>query len=223
MRFISTLCFQLCTNCCLLNANLKGGTLTIWQLLNWKNVILRDITAEPFSHFMVSSPSRKGYLVSDIDALHKQIGCVLMQVKQDGAKKPIEFWSRTVSAAEQNYTRRHHEYLAVVWAILFKIPNFEGGKFTIGTDHDALIWFFALSSSTEWLLTRILLLPEFEFEVLHKTVVNTQATNTLLQFETYTVEETLLQDDVPRLWCHSVSRPTSTKTNRTSIRPTSTM
>lgn len=71
-----------------------------------------------------------------------------MQDQPAGAKKPLEYWSRTLSPAEQNYHTTLRETLAVFWAILLLRPHLEGQGFKICTDYDALKWFINLAEST---------------------------------------------------------------------------
>ncbi len=40
----------------------------------------------------------------DTDACEYQIGCALQQEYEDGSRYPIGFWSRSLSAAEKNYS-----------------------------------------------------------------------------------------------------------------------
>ncbi|CAN8061906.1 unnamed protein product [Agarophyton chilense] len=73
----------------------------------------------------------------DTDASHAQIGCYLIQEQHTGDKLPIEYWSRAMNEAEQNYTVTEKECLAVVWSMLMLRPYMYGERFTLRTDHDS--------------------------------------------------------------------------------------
>jgi hypothetical protein len=62
-----------------------------------------------------------------VDASGFAMGVVLLQKKEDGKKHPIAYYSKTLSAAEQNYDVYDLELLAIVnamdhWTIPGRIP-----------------------------------------------------------------------------------------------------
>ena len=50
----------------------------------------------------------------DTDASDYGIGCALFQTHTDGERKPIGFWSRSLTDAERNYSAPERECLGVV-------------------------------------------------------------------------------------------------------------
>ena len=77
------------------------------------------------------------------DASKTGLGAVLSQVNElDGRDHAISYISRTLTAAERNYSVTQLECLAVVWAVRTFRPYIHGQKFTIITDHSALRWLF---------------------------------------------------------------------------------
>ena len=54
--------------------------------------------------------------VLDTDASDHQVGCVLLQEQEDEPRKPIGFWSRSLTKHERNYSTTEKECLAIVWA-----------------------------------------------------------------------------------------------------------
>ena len=71
------------------------------------------------------------------------IGSVLHQV-QDGREKVIAYASRALNKAERNYCITEKELLAVRFFIEYFRQYLLGRKFTIRTDHQALVWLFRL-------------------------------------------------------------------------------
>ena len=71
------------------------------------------------------------------DASLTGLGAVLCQ-KIDGIEHPIGYASKTLNAAQRNYTVTEQEALAVVWAVKLFRPYLLGRHFFIITDHSAL-------------------------------------------------------------------------------------
>jgi hypothetical protein len=76
---------------------------------------LRDKLLHP--PVLVLTQNEKRYIL-DTDASAEQIGLCLLQEHVDGKKHPMRFWSRTLNAAERNYSTTEKERLEIVWAIL---------------------------------------------------------------------------------------------------------
>ena len=73
------------------------------------------------------------------DASNSQIGAALEQ-QEDGAWRPIEFFSRKISDTESRYSTYDRELLAVYAAIKFFQQILEGKQFTIKTEHRPLFY-----------------------------------------------------------------------------------
>ena len=114
---------------------------------------------------VLALPRADGRYILDTDASAEQIGCCLLQEYADKTKHPIGFWSRSLNAAERNYSTTEKECLAIVWAILQLRPYLEGQKFLIRTDHHSLRWVLNLSDAQGRLARWRLRLLEFDFEV----------------------------------------------------------
>lgn len=70
------------------------------------------------------------------------VGAVLAHCMSDGAEKPIGFASRTLSAAEKNYSQLDKEGLAVIFGVQYFHKYLYGRKFVIYTDHEPLLGLF---------------------------------------------------------------------------------
>jgi transposase InsO family protein len=128
---------------------------------------------------ILALPRAAGQFVLDTDASQEQIGCCLFQQNpvdvEDGkdirptgkelVRRPIGYWSRSLTSAERNYSTTEKECLAIVWAILQLRPYLEGKRFIVRTDHNSLRWVLNLSDAQGRLARWRLRLLEFDFEV----------------------------------------------------------
>lgn len=102
------------------------------------------------------------------DASNYGIGAMLTQTR-DGKEHPIAYMSKSLSAAEKNYSITEREALAVITALEHWRCYLENGKtFTVYTDHSALKWFLSLSNPTGRLARWGVRLSSFDFEIKHR-------------------------------------------------------
>eukprot|EP00171_Calliarthron_tuberculosum_P013079 IDg13079t1 len=88
----------------------------------------------PLSHCL-----RKGGFSIDTDACDHQVGFALFQEQEDGKRKAVGYWCRTLTAAEKNYSMMEKECLALVYGIVTCHPYLLGHKFIANIDHSALL------------------------------------------------------------------------------------
>lgn len=102
------------------------------------------------------------------DASNYGVGAMLTQTV-NGKEHPIAYMSKSLSAAERNYSITERETLAVLTAIEHWRCYLENGKrFTVYTDHSALKWFLSLSNPTGRLARWGVRLSAFDFEIKHR-------------------------------------------------------
>ena len=129
----------------------------------------------------------------DTDASGYGLGCALFQTDEDGERKPIGFWSRSLIDAEKNYSASERECLAVVWALKVLRPYLMYEKFIVHTDHAALRWLLSIQDPSGRLMRWRLRLAEFDFQIMYKKgKLNTQA-DALSRLRT--LAETIRHDD----------------------------
>ncbi|GJT31248.1 reverse transcriptase domain-containing protein [Tanacetum coccineum] len=99
------------------------------------------------------------------DASDFAIGAVLGQ-RHEKHFKPIHYASKTMTEAESRYTTTEKEMLAVVYAFEKFRSYLILNKSIVYTDHSALKYLFAKKDSKARLLWWVLLLQEFDFNVI---------------------------------------------------------
>ncbi|XP_075483765.1 uncharacterized protein LOC142523917 [Primulina tabacum] len=116
------------------------------------------------------------------DASDYAVGAALGQ-RRDKMFKAIYYASRTLDAAQQNYTTTEKEMLAVVFAFDKFRTYLIGTKVTVFTDHAALRYLFAKKDAKPRLIRWIFLLQEFDFEVKYKKGCENQVADHLSRLE----------------------------------------
>ncbi|XP_075494038.1 uncharacterized protein LOC142531695 [Primulina tabacum] len=116
------------------------------------------------------------------DASDYAVGAVLGQ-RRERMFRAIYYASRTMDAAQQNYTTTEKEMLAVVFAFDKFRPYLIGTKVIVFTDHAAIRYLFAKKDAKPRLIRWILLLQEFDFEVKDKKGSENQVADHLSRLE----------------------------------------
>ena len=101
------------------------------------------------------------------DASDSGLGAVLLQIIND-EERVLEFASRTMNAAERNYSVTERECLAVIWAVKKFRCYIEGHDFKIITDHSSLRWLCNLHNPTGRLARWALELQGYTYTVVHR-------------------------------------------------------
>ena len=93
---------------------------------------------------------------------------VLSQRGEDGQARPIHFTSRQLTPTEQRYSATERECLAIITSVDIFRPYLHGNKFTIYTDHQALVWLEKHKDEKSKLMRWFLRLQEYDFEIVYK-------------------------------------------------------
>ena len=95
------------------------------------------------------------------------IAAILSQV-QDGKERPIEYASRQLNRAEQNYTVSEQEMLALVWATRYFPCYLYGKRFLVMIHHAALTYLQKFADHNSRHLRWSLKLSELDCVVEHR-------------------------------------------------------
>ena len=102
------------------------------------NTVKEQIASElVLTHFDANLPVRVAS-----DASPYGLGAVLSHVMPSGEERPVAFASRTLSAAERNYSQIDKEALGIVWSLKKFHAYLYGRSFTLITDHQPLTAIF---------------------------------------------------------------------------------
>lgn len=125
-------------------------------------------SAELLVHY---DPTKK--LILATDACDYGVGAVLSHRMSDGTERPISYASRSLNAAERNYSTFEKEALAVIFGVKKFHQYLYGMRFTIKTDHKPLEGLFdekkgipqlATPRIQRWALT----LAAYEYSISYK-------------------------------------------------------
>ncbi|GJZ51907.1 reverse transcriptase domain-containing protein [Tanacetum coccineum] len=116
------------------------------------------------------------------DASDYAIGAVLGQ-RIEKHFRPIHYASKTMTEAESNYTTTEKEMLAVVYAFEKFRSYLIMNKSIVYTDHSALKYLFAKKDAKARLLRWVLLLQEFDFNVIDMKGAENYTTDHLSRLE----------------------------------------
>jgi hypothetical protein len=105
----------------------------------------------------------------EVNASGFAMGAVLLQKKEDGKKHPIAYYSKTLSAAEQNYNIYDLELLAIVNAMDHWRPYLAGSphNIIIYSDHQNLLYWKEPHNISRRVAREVLMLLEYNFEIRH--------------------------------------------------------
>lgn len=93
------------------------------------------------------------------------IGAILAQLGADGQERVVAYASKSLTAAERNYSTTEGECLAVVWGVKHFRPYLFGTKFNLVTDHASLKWLMNSQDLNTRLMRWSLKLQEYDFEI----------------------------------------------------------
>ncbi|XP_075473911.1 uncharacterized protein LOC142504960 [Primulina tabacum] len=116
------------------------------------------------------------------DASDYAVGAVLGQ-RREKMFRSVYYASRTMDAAQQNYTTTEKEMLAVVFAFDKFRPYLVGTKVIVFTNHAAIRYLFAKKDAKPCLIRWILLVQEFNFEVKDRKGCENQVADHLSRLE----------------------------------------
>ncbi|KAJ9557548.1 hypothetical protein OSB04_012162 [Centaurea solstitialis] len=114
------------------------------------------------------------------DASDWAVGAVLGQ-RQDKIFHSIYYSSKTLNSAQINYTTIEKELLAVVFA--FERSYLMGTKVIVHTDHAAIKYLVSKKDAKPRLIRWVLLLQEFDLEIVDRKGVNNQVADHLSRLE----------------------------------------
>jgi hypothetical protein len=102
------------------------------------------------------------------------VGGVLLQKDENGVARVVAFGSRSCNKAESRYSSFEGELLAAVYFVRLWRQYLWGERFVLEGDHQPLKWILTNTKLTGKLARWALMLSEFDFEVVHRPVVDNE-------------------------------------------------
>ncbi len=102
------------------------------------------------------------------DASEYAIGSILGQRDEENREYANNNSSKLLTPAERNYTISEKELLAIIFGIKANRMYLMGRKFTVVTDHSALIWLLSLKDPTARLARWAIYLQAYDFDIEHR-------------------------------------------------------
>ena len=127
-----------------------------------------DLKAQLVKAPILSVPNWSEEFHVTIDASGWCLGSILWQFDKERRENPVYYASRQMSLAERNYTTTEREALAVVYSCKKFRHYLLGYKVIFHTDHDSLKYLVNKPDLSGRLARWILLLQEFNYEVVVK-------------------------------------------------------
>ena len=137
----------------------KKGKKFIWgEVCEKKALVSTDVMGYPLND--------AGQFVLDADTSAVGIGGILQQVQND-RERVIAYASRALNKAEKNYciTITEKELLAVRYCDEYFRQYLLGRRFTVRTDHQALVWLYRLKESSVKVAGWIEILSHYDFAI----------------------------------------------------------
>ena len=116
---------------------------------------------------VLTIPSQEDVFVIHTDASGAGIGATL-NVLRGGEELPAAFFSRQLQGAQKRYSATELEGLAIFKSVHFFAHFLYGRKFTVVTDHKALVSFLKSRTLNKRLHGWMLQLLEFDFTILYR-------------------------------------------------------
>lgn len=141
----------------------KKSQAWVWSLEQGKSfeTLKKLLTTAPI---LVQADYTKPFVLRT-DASNYALGAALLQGESPNQEHPIEYASRLLTPAEQNYSTTEREALAVVWAVERFRGYIDGHQVNVMTDHQPLKWLFTLKSPSGRLVRWALKLQSFDLRI----------------------------------------------------------
>uniref|UniRef100_A0A914Z7V6 RNA-directed DNA polymerase n=1 Tax=Panagrolaimus superbus TaxID=310955 RepID=A0A914Z7V6_9BILA len=111
------------------------------------------------------------------DASQNGMGGVISHVYPNGLERPIQFFSKSLNSTQRKYSQTEKEGLALITAIKIFHRYLEGRKFTLFTDHKALLTIFSKKKAQPILAANrlhrwALFLAAYDFDIRYTKTIN---------------------------------------------------
>ena len=140
------------------------------SVVNWDEGMLEafhKLRVSLCNTYVLSVPSPEDCFILNTDASGRGIGATL-NIIRDGVERPAAFYSQQLQGAQKSYSATELEGLAIFKAIHKFAHWLWGRRFTVRTDHSALVALLKSRTLNRRLHGWVLKLQSFDFEVVYR-------------------------------------------------------
>lgn len=181
----------------------------LWNWTNMHDIAVKNIKQLLSNGCLLTHYDPRLAIVVAADASQNGMGGVISHIYPDGTDRPIHFFSRALNPAQRKYSQSEKEGLALVTAVKLFHRYIDGRRFTLLTDHRALLSIFGKRKSqpthaANRLHRWALFLSSYDFDIQYRNTLEFGQADALSRLisktrvdatELFEEEEDLLNDD----------------------------
>ena len=138
-----------------LNRLLKKGEPDWYELDEEQLRSIRSFIDRVCSPPVLSLEIRDLFSSVDTDACDYRICCTLFQTHPDRERKPLGYWSRSITEPKRNYSKYERKCLSVIWGLKTLRPYYMYETFVVHSDHHELCLLYTSPSPRDLSTSRM--------------------------------------------------------------------
>lgn len=146
------------------------------------DLAFQDLKHKLSMEVTLQHPDMEKPFIIRTDGAQSGVGCILLQKDNEGNERPVAFASKTLNAAQRNYSAIEIECYAIVYALERFAEYLDGGKFTIETDNQAITYLQKMRNTNSRLTRWAWKIQEWCPSILHISGINNPVADYLSRY-----------------------------------------